>query len=268
MTDKQKRGRIEQPTLADRVLKRYRQLKVGYGHPTTQPRDSLQMRLAREFEIPCQQVLDIVDPDRRKLEARNEDHRYRLAQAAKWEQYQREQQAEYAPRKLAEAAEMERRREMSEDERRMREVDDTLIAAHTEFGGHTDVMTIGWVKPYTVVVVYSGDGGTVAYRHRLNPTTGKWEGGRINHNEVRKQKEADRKGRRRKAHEAGVAKVEAVGPHTEEGARMIYAMGWREVSTEFSEDEINKRFREWWPNVRPAHLKSNLELWREVQRRG
>ena len=69
--DKRKRGRIgarKTTSLEDRVLARWkfirRGMKTGAVTSSRGERQTVHLRLAREFGIPCQQVLDIIDPDR------------------------------------------------------------------------------------------------------------------------------------------------------------------------------------------------------------
>jgi hypothetical protein len=81
MPDKRKRGRRSGPgtdvsTLEKRVLRRYKHIRRQYMDSAVRGYNAktIHMILAEEFHIPCQQVLDIIDPDREKQRVRIENY--------------------------------------------------------------------------------------------------------------------------------------------------------------------------------------------------
>ena len=87
MSDKRKRGRIgadKQRTLEAQVLRAYRHHKRSwlkahlFGGDYGRNEHTAHMRLAQMFGIPCQQVFDIIDPDRHDQDNRKARHKYRV----------------------------------------------------------------------------------------------------------------------------------------------------------------------------------------------
>lgn len=71
----------EKNTLEGRILATYKRNRRAWAmeavrYPADQ-RKTAHMRLAEEFGVPCQTVLDIIDPDRSKQDARMKRHLHR-----------------------------------------------------------------------------------------------------------------------------------------------------------------------------------------------
>jgi uncharacterized protein YifE (UPF0438 family) len=103
MSDKRKRGRKVPETLEQRVLREYARIKrYPWGWDRSGGK-TVHMQLAEKFSIPCQQVLDIIDPDRQTQKRRIERFIDRKRNQRRHEQYMEANQRHYEERKIAEA---------------------------------------------------------------------------------------------------------------------------------------------------------------------
>lgn len=82
MPDKIKRGRKEPRTLEDRVLRDWSKMKRpdSLAHwSRKRTGKTVHMMLAERYKVPCQTILDIIDPDRKRQAGRIARHNSWLA---------------------------------------------------------------------------------------------------------------------------------------------------------------------------------------------
>jgi len=90
MSDRRKKGRknkVDKQSVEAKVSRAWRHNQRSWMTEavTGNLKEPAHMRLARQFGIPCQQVLDIIDPDRARQQRRIEAHANRQAHEAEFQ---------------------------------------------------------------------------------------------------------------------------------------------------------------------------------------